>query len=80
MPLNVAWHRSTQGCDCACILCVLDCVGDNRHREVPVVRDILTMPQQALSPPAELIECVQDGFSGATQHTCKDDRRVRSFY
>lgn len=54
MPLNVAWHRSGQGCDCACVLCVLDCVGDNRYHEVPVVRDILTMPQQALSPPAEL--------------------------
>lgn len=44
-----------------------------------MVRDILTIPQQVLSPPAELIECVKVRFPGATQHTCKDDRRSLIF-
>lgn len=63
MPLNVAWHGRKQGYDCACA-CVLDCVGDNRYHKVSAVRDISTMPQQALPPPAQPVESVQVGFPG----------------
>lgn len=79
VPLNVAWRGSEQGCDCACALCS----GLRRRQQTSQgLRGSRYLDDASASAAPFLpspLDCVQAGFSAATQCTCKDDNSVRSF-